>query len=73
MKKLLPILVVVIVAILSTGCTNPLLDPSINVHNSVHKEYVRYVESDKGLTDYQKAIRTRNVENYGRLLDELGK
>lgn len=69
MKKLLMILLLVL---LSSCCiNNPLLDPSVDVHNSVHKEYIRYVNESDDLSDYQKAIRVRNVENYGRLLDEL--
>lgn len=71
MKKLL--LFIVILPAASCVCTNPLVEPSTEVHNSAHKEYIRYVNSDENLTDFQKAIRKRNIENYGRLLDELRK
>ena len=71
MKKaflLIPILLLV------QGCcnNNPLLIPSVNLHNSVHKELInKYIPGDASLSDADKKLRLDALKSYGELLDAM--
>ena len=67
MKKLIPILLLFLV----TSCVNPLLDPSIKIHESVHSEYLEYIDKDSVLSEDSKRYRKDAIKTYGMLLDEV--
>ena len=70
MKKLIAIL---FVAVTLTSCVSPLLEPSLKMHDTVHADYINYVENDATLSEDSKKYRKDAVKTYGLLLDEVKK
>ena len=69
MKKLLVLMLLIFMA----GCATPdylLRESSKTMHDTVHKEYLKYVEEDESLLPEQKTIRKNRVKAYGEVLYE---
>jgi hypothetical protein len=70
MKKAL--LFIPILLLVGGCCNNPLLIPSVNLHNSVHRELInKYIPGDASLSAADKKIRLDALKSYGELLDAL--
>jgi hypothetical protein len=57
-----------------TGCCieNPLLPPSVELHNSAHKDLMnKYIPNDPSLSPEDKQLRLDALKSYGELLDTL--
>ena len=61
MKKLI---IVSILLLLTSCCTNPLQKPSERVVDTVLPEYIKYVDSDDSLTDSSKQRRKDAIQSY---------
>jgi hypothetical protein len=61
----------VAVALLLSGCTNVLLEPSQRIHDHQLKKYIEYVENDESLSDRDKRYQRELIERYGDLLKEV--
>ena len=71
MKKVLMVVTLLIFA----GCTHtndPLLDASLELHKSAHKELMeKYIPNDTSLDEAGKQVRLDALKSYGELLKAL--